>query len=471
MQQKALSLVTGIFCSFLWGCTMAPTYTQPDMPVAGTLPVPAAFSTGNASESSTIPEVAARGWADFYADPSLQELIATALEHNRDLKAAALNVETLQAQYRIQRAELFPEINGGGSWTKQRTLSGGNYVTGEMYGLSVGVTSYELDLFGRVRSLNEDALQQYLAQEETYRGAIISLVAETARAYLSLLSDQQLLTISEDTARNQADVFQLVQQRYDEGISNRMELAQSRTALETAKKNLAMYKLQIIQDNNSLALLAGTSVPNQVRPSLALEDHNLALPLPANLSSQVLLQRPDIRAAEHALLAANANIGAARAAFFPRISLTGSAGYMSPEFSDLFESATGVWAFTPSITVPIFTGGRLSAQLDVAQLRKEVAIVQYEKAIQSAFFFFFDALAAEQGLAEQVAAQRDYVQASQDYYDLAVARYKEGVDSFLVQLDAQRSLFAAKQAYVTLRLAQQNNQVNLYKALGGGWKK
>ncbi len=233
---------------------------------------------------------------------------------------------------------------------------------------------------------------------------------------------------------------------------------------------MAQYQLQRAQDSNALNLLAGTPVPDPSASEQQLEKHELTLPLPAGLPSSVLLQRPDIQAAEHALKAANANIGAARAAFFPSIRLTASAGYMAPDFSDLFDSSTGVWMFSPSVNLPIFAGGRLKAQLDVAELRKESAIAAYEKAIQSAFREVADALAAQRWLAQQVAAQRAYVQASQEYYDLAMARYKEGIDSFLTQLDAQRSLFEARQTYVTLRLAQQNNQVNLFKALGGGWK-
>ena len=453
-------------CAFtlLTGCSMAPEYVQPKMPVPAQLPVSQVNAAVTAQAISEI------GWASFYTDPVLKKVIAEALANNRDLKTAALNVETFQAQYRIQRSQLFPSIGADQSWTKQRAYSGGFYGTGQMHSIAVGITSYELDFFGRVRNLNEEALEQYLAQVETHRAAFIALVAETARAWLGLLADRELLAISQDTMNNQNQSFSLVQQRFEGGIANSMELAQARTMVEQVRGSLAQYQLQIEQDRNALNLLAGTVLPEPLASGQRLEDHDLTLPLPANLPSTVLLQRPDIQAAEHALKAANANIGAARAAFFPRISLTSSAGYMAPDIGNLFHSKTGVWAFTPSISVPIFTGGRLQAQLDVAELRKEAAIVNYEKAIQGAFREVADALAAQKWLAERVAAQKAAVAASQKYYDLAVFRYKEGIDSFLTQLDAQRNLFAARQSYVTLRLAQQNNQVNLFKALGGGWK-
>ena len=295
-------------------------------------------------------------------------------------------------------------------------------------------------------------------------------MAETARAYLSLLADRELLAISENTFKNEEESYGLVEQRFNGGIANSLELAQSRTMVERVRGSVAQYQLQREQDMNYLTLLAGTGLADPSAGGQRLEEHDLTLALPANLPSTVLLQRPDIQAAEHQLRAANASIGAARAAFFPSIRLTGNAGYMGPDFDDLFDGSTGVWLFSPSVTLPIFTGGRLQAQLDVAELRKEASIVRYEKTIQSAFREVADALAAQKWLAEQVAAQKAYVEASQQYYDLAGSRYMEGIDSFLTQLDAQRSLFEARQTYVLLRLAQQNNQVNLFKALGGGWK-
>ena len=469
MYSKFQSLALGLVACSFFGCSLAPQYTRPDMPVPANLPLAAGVGKADAAASAQR-DVSEIGWASFYTDSALQQVITTALANNRDLRETALNVETFQAQYRIQRSELFPNIGADGSWTKQRAFSGGQYGTGEMYAVGVGVTAYELDFFGRVRNLNQEALEQYLAQTEVHRAALISLVAETARAYLGLLADRELLAISEDTFGNERESYGLVEQRFDGGIANSLELAQSRTMLERVRGSVAQYQLQREQDMNYLTLLAGVRLADPSAHGQRLEDHDLTLALPANLPATVLLQRPDIQAAEHQLKAANASIGAARAAFFPSIRLTGNAGYMAPDFDDLFDSATGVWMFSPSVTLPIFTGGRLQAQLDVAELRKEAGVVRYEKAIQNAFREVADALAAQKWLAEQVAAQKAYVEASQEYYDLAGARYREGIDSFLTQLDAQRSLFEARQTYVILRLAQQNNQVNLFKALGGGWK-
>ena len=469
MHYRFQSLALGLVACSVFGCSLAPQYAKPNMPVPTELPLVA--GVGKANEvTSSLQDISEIGWASFYTDSALQQVITTALANNRDLRETALNVETFQAQYRIQRSELFPNVGADGSWTKQRAFSGGQYGTGEMYAVGVGVTSYELDFFGRVRNLNEDALEQYLAQTEVHRAAVISLVAETARAYLSLLADRELLAISENTFKNEEESYGLVEQRFNGGIANSLELAQSRTMVERVRGSVAQYQLQREQDMNYLTLLAGTGLADPSAGGQRLEEHDLTLALPANLPSTVLLQRPDIQAAEHQLRAANASIGAARAAFFPSIRLTGNAGYMGPDFDDLFDGSTGVWLFSPSVTLPIFTGGRLQAQLDVAELRKEASIVRYEKTIQSAFREVADALAAQKWLAEQVAAQKAYVEASQQYYDLAGSRYMEGIDSFLTQLDAQRSLFEARQTYVLLRLAQQNNQVNLFKALGGGWK-
>ncbi len=472
MQARFQSLALGLVACSFFGCSLAPQYTRPDMPVPAELPVAGSIGGGatRGSAAQLGENISETGWASFYTDPVLRQVIGTALANNRDLRETALNVETFQAQYRIQRSELFPNVGADGSWTKQRAFSGGQYGTGEMYAVGVGVTSYELDFFGRVRNLNEDALEQYLAQTEVHRAAVISLVAETARAYLSLLADRELLAISENTFKNEEESYGLVEQRFNGGIANSLELAQSRTMVERVRGSVAQYQLQREQDMNYLTLLAGTGLADPSAGGQRLEEHDLTLALPANLPSTVLLQRPDIQAAEHQLRAANASIGAARAAFFPSIRLTGNAGYMGPDFDDLFDGSTGVWLFSPSVTLPIFTGGRLQAQLDVAELRKEASIVRYEKTIQSAFREVADALAAQKWLAEQVAAQKAYVEASQQYYDLAGSRYMEGIDSFLTQLDAQRSLFEARQTYVLLRLAQQNNQVNLFKALGGGWK-
>lgn len=461
-------LAAGSLLLLLGGCTLAPRYQRPDLPVARILPD---TQQGNASAATKETIIDAElGWRDFFTDPQLQQLIQTALANNRDLRTSALNIESYQAQYRIQRSALFPSINGEGVGSKQRTLSGGNYVTAETYSASVGVTAYELDFFGRVRSLKDKALEQYLAMEATYRSNRISLVAEVTTAYLSWLADRELLIVTEDTKKIEEESFHLIEQRTREGLATQLDLAQARTSLETAKANLAKYNRQVAQDLNNLTLLLGTSLPASLAEKNSLGEQMALSAVPPQLSSQVLLQRPDIMAAEHQLKGAHAQIGAARAAFFPSIRLTANAGKISGDLSDLFDGNSGSWLFSPSVNLPIFTAGRLEAELDVAKISKDISVAQYEKAIQTAFREVADALVASETYREQLVAQKANLMANQEYYVLAKDRYLQGVDSFLTLLDAQRSLYSARQNYLNLQLAQQVNQVAVYKVLGGGWK-
>ena len=461
-------LAAGSLLLLLGGCTLAPRYQRPDLPVARILPD---TQQGNASAATNETVIDAElGWRDFFIDPQLQQLIQTALANNRDLRTSALNIESYQAQYRIQRSALFPSINGEGVGSKQRTLSGGNYVTAETYSASVGVTAYELDFFGRVRSLKDKALEQYLGMEETYRSNRISLVAEVTTAYLSWLADRELLIVTKDTKKIEEESFHLIEQRTREGLATQLDLAQARTSLETAKANLAKYNRQVAQDLNNLTLLLGTSLPASLAEKNSLGEQMALSAVPPQLSSQVLLQRPDIMAAEHQLKGAHAQIGAARAAFFPSIRLTANAGKISGDLSDLFDGNSGSWLFSPSVNLPIFTAGRLEAELDVAKIGKDISVAQYEKAIQTAFREVADALVASETYREQLVAQKANLMANQEYYVLAKDRYLQGVDSFLTLLDAQRSLYSARQNYLNLQLAQQVNQVAVYKVLGGGWK-
>lgn len=456
--------------ALLAGCALAPEYSRPEMPVAGQLG-PLSNQSGQGSPGPTTPVVGAElGWRDYFVDPQLRTIIQSALSNNRDLRVSALNIASYQAQYRIQRAALVPSLSGSGSGTKQRTYSGGNHVTLETYSASVGIASYELDLFGRVRSLKDQALEQYLAMEETHRIARISLVAEVAGAYLTWLTDKELLAITEDTKQTEEESYKLIEQRAKEGMSTQLDLAQARTSLETAKANLALYQRQVAQDVNNLTLLAGASLPPLNQADKRLHEQMTAATAPANLSSTVLLQRPDIQAAEHALKGANAQVGAARAAFFPSISLTANAGKISGELSDLFDHSSGAWLFSPSISLPIFTAGRLQAELDVAKISKEISMANYESAIQTAFREVADALVAAETYERQLVAQRANLAANQEYYSLARDRYQQGLDSFLTLLDAQRSLYSARQSCLSLQLAQLLNRINLYKVLGGGWK-
>lgn len=463
------NLIVPLTISLLGGCTLAPDYRRPELPVAEQLPTSAGATTQTAAKVS--PVVGAElVWRQYFTDPRLQQLISMALANNRDLRVSALNVEAYQAQYRIQRSALLPTINGGGSGTKQRTLSGSNYVTAESYTASVGITAYELDLFGRVRSLKDQALEQYLAMEATHRSTHLALVAEVARAYLTWQADRELLSITEDTLRIEEESFALIAQREREGIATQLDLAQSRTSLETARANLSLYQRTVAQEINGLTLLVGGPLPAEfLKKASPLSEQAFNGTPPARLSSAILLHRPDIMAAEHSLKGTNANIGAARAAFFPTVSLTASAGKISGELSNLFDSNSGSWLFSPSISVPLFTAGRLSAELDVAKIRKEISVAEYEKAIQTAFQETADALIAEQTYVEQLAAQKANLVANQEYHRLAKARYQQGVDSFLTLLDAQRSLYSARQRYIAIQLGQLLGRVDLYKALGGGW--
>lgn len=445
----------------LGGCSMAPDYQRPELPQGATW------------QSNQTGEAAVSSWRQLFLDPALQQLIATALENNRDLRIAALNVEAYEARYRIQRAAQLPTLAANGSGTRQQgsddLSSTGQGTISSQYGANIGITAYELDLFGRIQSLKDQALETYLAQIETQRSTQIALVASVANAYLTLLADQELLALSEATLATEQESYGLTEHKYRLGAASEMELAQGRTALESAKVSLAQYQRQVKQDRNGLALLLGTSVPALVTEPATLAEVQLAA-IPVGAPSSLLQQRPDILAAEHSLKAANANIGAARAAFFPTISLTATAGTASNQLSGLFDGGTGTWTFMPQINLPIFDGGKRIADLDVAEVSTKQAVASYEKSIQTAFKEVADTLGAQADYQQQLQAQQALVEANQTYFKLAEVRYEKGVDSYLTRLDAQRSLFSAKQGLITTRLAQLSNQVALYKAVGGGWQ-
>ncbi len=464
MLSAALFLVLG-------GCSLIPEYQRPALPVADTFASQYITQTPSAVTDKQPGAVSDLGWRDVFVNPRLQSLIETALQNNRNLRETALTIESFQAQYRIQRAALLPELAGEGYGMKQRTLGGTDHITAESYLLAVRVTSYELDFFGRIRSLKDQALEQYLAMEETHRSATISLIAEVARSYLIWLADRELLYISEDTRKVEEESYKLVEQRVGAGIANEMDLAQARTSLETVKANLAKYRRQVALDFHYLNLLAGATIPQDIRDEAeALSDMAPIAVMPSTLSSHVLLQRPDIIAAEHELMGANANIGAARAAFFPTISLSAGVGVISADLGNLFDGGSGLWSFSPSVSMPIFNAGRLQAELNVAEISKEINVARYESAIQTAFREVSDALVGVGTYEEQLHAQKANLQANEEYFSHARNRYQEGVDSFLTLLDAQRSLYSSRQDYLTLKLAQLENQVDLYKVLGGGWQ-
>lgn len=469
MKNRFCLLLTGL--AFLaTGCTMVPEYKRPQAPVPPDFPSGAAYREPGTAPSAPVP--AALSWQQFITDPKLRQVIATALADNRDLRLAALNVARARALYGIQRAELFPAVNATGTGSQQRIpadlSSSGEAHTAEQYSVNLGILSWEIDFFGRIRSLEEQALQQYLATAEARRSAEILLVSAVAGAYLALAADRQNLKLAESTLEAQQEAYRLIQRRYENGIASKLDLSQAQTQVEVARRNIALYTQLAAQDENGLNLLAGTPAP--IAGELLPADLAAVRPpamISASLSSEVLLSRPDILAVEHQLMAANANIGAARAAFFPRISLTTSIGTASSELSGLFGSGSGVWSFVPQIVAPIFDA-RLKSAYDATMVQKEIAVTQYEKAIQTAFRDVADTLAVRGTVDRQLAAQQSLVDATAESYRLAGIRYEKGIDSYLSVLDAQRSLYAAQQVLIGIRLAKLVNQVQLYAALGGG---
>ncbi len=481
MKKSVLAVIVGMLA--VSGCSLIPDYQRPDAPVENAWPHGQAYDALTVNRDQQAADI---GWRDFYRDPALQRLIQLSLDNNRDLRQAALNVRLYQAQYRVQRAELFPDIAVSGTGSRTRTPAdlstaaaiqqilnpqagspGGSI--GSQYSVTLGFTSYELDLFGRLRSLSEQALLNYFATSEGRRSTQISLVSEVANAYYAWLTDQRMLQLTRETLAAYQRSYDLTRQTVENGVASGLDLRQSRTALEGARANLAQYTRQVAQDRNALALLLGTSIPTDLPQGKGLDGNDLLADLPANLPSDLLQKRPDILQAELQLRAANANIGAARAAFFPRISLTAQGGTASRDLDGLFKGGSGYWTFSPSINIPIFTAGSLKASLDAAKIQKDINVATYEKSIQTAFREVADALAAKGTYDDQLKAQQDLVQASQEYYDLANLRYRQGIDNYLTVLDAQRSLYSAQQQLITDRLNQLNSGVTLYKALGGGW--
>ncbi len=450
----------------LTGCTMAPKYTRP------AAPVPAAWPRGPAYQKATVPpgtpEAPALQWRQFFTEARLQKIIETALKNNRDLRVAALNVERARAMYRVQRDELFPRLETGFSASKQRVMISGNtgLVTVEQYTTNLGVSSWELDFFGRIRSLSKQALEEYFATEYARRSAQILLIAEVANAYLALAADKEDLKLAQSTLKSQQAAYHVIQRRFEVGFAPELDLRQAQTRVDAARVDVAKYTGLTAQDENALNLLAGKPVPAELLP----EALSAIKPLPdvsPGTSSAVLLQRPDILQAEHTLKAANANIGAARANFFPRIALTSAIGTASGQLSGLFKSGSFVWSYAPQVVLPIFDARTWSA-LDVSKVDRKIAVAQYEKAIQGAFRDVADVLAQRGTLGDQMTAQQSLVNASAQAYRLSNARYQKGIDIYLNVLDAQRSLYSAQQGLIAIRLAKLSNQVRLYAVLGGG---
>jgi multidrug efflux system outer membrane protein len=450
----------------LAGCmSLAPKYERPAAPVAPAFPeLPKSGGTTLPTATSQAPS--SLEWQRFFADARLRQLIELSLANNRDLRVAIGNIEQARAQYRITRADRVPTVSA--------IVSGNRQTTGEdapiqsVYQAGFGVSNFELDLFGRVRNLSQAALAQFLATEEARKTTQISLIASVANTYLTMLADDELLAITQQTVKTREESDRLTRLRFENGVVSKLELQQSASLVETARATLAQFQRQRAQDANLLTLLVGQPIPDNLAPGATLATTELP-DLPAGLPSDLLIARPDIRAAEQQLVAANANIGAARANYFPRISLTGSVGSASTELSGLFKSGSFGWTFAPQAILPIFDLGRVSAGVDAARAGRDIAVAQYEQSIQTAFREVADALAGQATYSEQLRAQRAVAIAEQDRFNLSDLRYRSGAASYLDLLDAQRSLFQAQQAAVQANLARLQNQVTLYRVLGGGW--
>ncbi len=464
--------------ALLAGCTLEPAYQRP------ALPTPNAFR--DAPPPAGGPAVEKIGWRDFFIDPKLRQVVELGLANNRDLRVAIGNIDAARAQYRVQRAELLPTIalsasaaygrqpitsttTGGGVANSGTATAGApSHFDEHQYSTSVGVSGYELDLFGRVRSLSKAALEQYFSTEEARRASQIAIISEIAADYLTLASDRSLLTVAKNTLASSQASLELTQKRFNGGVASELDVDQAQGLVQQSRADVASQTALVGQDRAALELVIGAPAPDTLLPDGIEPQPALLTALQPGLPSEVLLRRPDVLEAEHTLKSQNARIGAARAAFFPSISLTGSTGFSSSALSNLFRGPAQAWSFAPSISLPLFTGGANTANLAYARAEQRIAVAQYEKAIQSAFRDVSSALARRATIDEQIAADEAAVQAAQRAYTLAEARYERGADTYLNALIAQRTLYAAQQALVAARLIRASNIVALYTALGGG---
>ena len=460
------------------GCSLQPTYERPALPVAKTFPAGGVYDTQPDAASSASNGRTAQGkpaidigWRNFFVDPRLQKIIFIALQNNRDLRVAMLNVDAARAQYQITRASLFPALGAGASLTRERTpkdLSVTGVPMSSVY--SVGLnTSWEIDFFGRIRSLKDEALAQYFSLAQTRKAAEIALVAQVADAYLTTLADDDQIIVTRNTLKAAQESYRITKLSFDTGAGDELDMRQAEGVVEQAAANLEAQLRARAQDENALVLLVGEPLPADLPAGAPLAGQNLLSDVQPGLPSDLLTRRPDIAAAEQALRAANANIGAARAAFFPRIALTGSYGTLSPSLGGLFKAGSLGWSFAPQISLPIFSGGANAANLDLAQVQKRIEIANYEKTIQTAFREVADGLAARGSFDHQIQRLEQNTRSQDRRLALSDLRYRSGVDDYLTVLTAQTDLYAAQQLLITARLQRATNLVNLYKALGGGW--
>ena len=442
----------------LSGCTMIPKYERPSAPIAARYPV--------GPDTNATPAAAEISWREVFPDERLNKLIEHALTNNLDFRVAILNVEQSRAQYRITRSDSFPHVNGSGSFVR----SGAANRTADSWNASLGTTAYELDLFGRVRSLNAQSLEKFLATAEARRSAQISLVAQVAEDYFTLLETGEQLALARQTLAAVRESYALNRATFEAGASSELDLRTAEGQVENANINVLTFERQLALAENALPLLLGGVLPDDLPRPGAFSATNQVAEIPSGLPSELIGRRPDILEAEHTLKAANAGIGAARAQFFPTITLTGSLGTTSSEFEKLFGAGTGIWSFSPQVTLPIFTAGQTRANVDSAKVGAQIEIAHYQKAIQTAFREVADALATTRSYSEQLTAQGALIQAQQRRYELANLRYRQGDDTYLNVLSAQQDLYSAQQNQITAQLNRLTSQIALFKALGGGWK-
>lgn len=462
--RSLLSLV--LFAFAPTACNLAPQYSRPEPPIPHHWPD---HPTTRPTTQPANPPLLE--WQEFFVDTNLQTIIHHCLKNNRDLRLAALNVQRAQQMFGVQRSQLLPVLNGIANYNRQRVPAGLSRspepITSSVYTLDLRLAEWELDLFGRIRNLADSALFQFLATEQARRGVQITLVSNIANTYLALAADREGLQLAQDTLQTQLAAYDLVKKRFERGVVPEIDLFRAQSQVEVARGDVARFTQLVALDENALTLLAGSPVPRELLPP-NLSQLSPLTELAPGLPSDVLLLRPDILQAENQLQAAYANIGAARANLFPRISLTSAGGLASVELSSLFNASSRAWTFSPQVVMPVFDARAWSA-LQVTKVDRQIALTQYEKAIQAAFREVADALAVRSTVNQQLSALESYVHAVAETYRLSNARYDKGLDSYLSVLDAQRSLYFAQHQLVSLRLAKLANQVRLYAVLGGGW--
>ncbi len=469
-----IAAVSALTLFALSGCTpLIPNYVRPSPGIEAIFPTTAQSVNKGTRDASPV-EVITLPWQEFVVDSSLREVLDLALSNNKDLRIAALQIEKAQAQFNVSQSTLFPQINASVTNTAAKTPANLT-VSGQVsimhdYTSGLSFSSYEIDMFGRLQSLKTAAFEQYLSTSQAALTVKISLIAQVANQYITLAADQSHLNLAEQTLSTQQKSYDIDKKRFDLGVISELDLSQSRTSIETARVDISRYKSLVLQDLNLLNLLVGKTVPQTLLPKDFLSQSTLTS-IAAGLPSDLLRNRPDILDAEHQLIAANANIGAARAAYFPSITMTTFYGSASPSLSGLFGAGSRSWSFIPQVNLPIFDSGRISANLKISQTNQKIAIELYQKTIQTAFKEVSDALAVQDNIKNELTAQESLVEATALSFKLSQARYQNGINSYLNVLDSERSLYAAKHNLIALKLLQATNQFTLYKAIGAGLQK